>query len=68
MYIDGQLEGSNTSTTTVQFSGNTSPGRLIGSANGFYVPPGNFDSIRITKGVARYTANFTVPALPFPTQ
>ena len=29
--------------------------------------PGNLQQLRITKGVARYTGNFTPPAAPFPT-
>ncbi len=37
--------------------GQTSPQRSLN---------GNIDELRITKGVARYTANFTPPAQPFP--
>lgn len=41
----------------------TVPGEAGGSTTAFV---GNIDELRITKGVARYTANFTPPVGPFP--
>ena len=43
------------------FSNLTFPGPDLGSS-----PNGYIDELRITKGVARYTSNFTPPTAPFP--
>jgi hypothetical protein len=49
--------------TNPQITIATIPGEAGASANAFV---GNIDELRITKGVARYTASFTPPVGPFP--
>lgn len=67
LFVDGVQESSNTVSFTI--STNNSGPLVIGG--GAYAPTlrsfsGYIDELRITKGVARYTANFTAPTAPFP--
>jgi hypothetical protein len=64
MYIDGVSAGT---TTITSFASNTA-GLVIGvffDLSGYFYA-GFLDEIRITKGVARYTTNFTPPTSAFP--
>lgn len=68
MFIDGTLNGSASSAASIQNStavldiGTLYSGSAI--TNSYF--DGYIDEVRITKGVARYVANFTPPASPFP--
>lgn len=65
-FINGnKISTDNTDTTS--YSVNSS-GLFIGYQYGSYDYQGYIDEVRITKGVARYTANFSVQAAAFPNQ
>ena len=69
IFINGVQEGSQSS---VSFSNNTSQPLTVGAittATGWnenYYVNGYIDEFRITKGIARYTSNFTPPTAAFP--
>lgn len=65
-YIDGTQIGSTVSTTGDTFNcGSTACIGGYHSSNGSLNWDGYLQDIRITKGFARYTANFTAPAAEF---
>lgn len=65
LFVNGMLDGTvalGTNYTTKLVLG---IGAQVASRNNYYDFPGNIDDLRITKGVCRYTANFTPPTAPF---
>lgn len=63
LYINGTNDGSTTSSSVA----NTPVGTFsVGAEQGNYNWNGYIDELRITKGYARYTANFTAPTSAFP--
>lgn len=65
LFVDGTQQGATADLTGVTLSSSTKNLKMMGcdETSGFDVP-GYMASLRITKGVARYTANFTPPSLP----
>lgn len=61
MFVNGSLQGSATDTANYLASGNPRIGALVDPV----WPRRPFDEIRITKGLARYTAAFTPPTAAF---
>lgn len=63
-FLDGEKIGiTGSRTDSVQ---NPTVGFQVGATSGDIPLDGYIDDLRITKGVARYTADFTVPSAPFP--
>jgi hypothetical protein len=65
MFVNGALESTYTSTASLDAS--TSGYIGVGGSTSGQNPNGYLDDVRITKGYARYTANFTPPTTAFPT-
>lgn len=63
LYLNGVLEASSTINDTIMGDYQTTVGAFANGSNGLN---GKIEEVRVTKGVRRYTANFTPPAAPFP--
>jgi hypothetical protein len=64
LFINGTQVGSVTQSVSFPQPSAFSVGHLAGEGDWYY--SGYIDELRITSGVARYTANFTPPTAPFP--
>ena len=69
MFVNGTQIGTTNTSWTGTFRMDVI-GTFFFNGARFTAPPVDFngyiDDLRITKGVARYTANFTPPTAPFP--
>jgi hypothetical protein len=63
LYVDGVSQGTYTYSASI-----TQQALYVGTGSGLNSFNGYIDDLRITKGFARYTANFTAPTAPFPTR
>lgn len=65
-FVDGVLDGSAALSANYASQAVLGIGAQVASRNPSYDFPGRIDDLRITKGVARYTANFTPPTAALP--
>jgi hypothetical protein len=68
LYLNGTQEATTTNSLTLVDNAQVLTIGALGYTSGTFVNEfnGYIDDFRITKGVARYTANFTPPTAPFP--
>ncbi len=66
LFVDGVQLGS-TTTDSSEFAGATQTLVIGGLTTTLQEVAGNIAAVRVTKGVARYTANFTPPTVFYPT-
>jgi hypothetical protein len=62
LYVDGTLDGSVTNSTSVVAASTARIGSYNGSIGRY---SGMLDEFRVSKGIARWTADFTPPTQPY---
>jgi hypothetical protein len=68
LFVDGVQEDTTTDASAINGPASFNVGdRQASDPNGQYPFNGYIEQVRVTKGVARYTSNFTPPTAPYPT-